>query len=187
MRILVLHSAYGLRPAVREAVQRLEAAGHTATAPDLYAGQTADALEHAIALRDAMGRQELLARAMAATEDFRPDAILGFSLGASLAQRVAVRRGAPLRLVLIHGAAENAERPHPGLRMVLHAAHGDPFVPDDELAVWTDSFVRAGADVTVHRYAGGGHLFTDPGLPDFHPASTARTWDNTLRWLAEAG
>ncbi|MBJ6765620.1 dienelactone hydrolase family protein [Myxococcaceae bacterium JPH2] len=187
MRILVLHSAYGLRPAIQEAVQRLEAAGHSATAPDLYAGATANTLDHALALRDAIGRQELLSRAMAATEAFQPDAILGFSLGASMAQRIAVRRGSPLRLVLFHGAAENAERLHPGLRMTLHAAQGDAFVPDDELAVWKDSFVRAGAQVAVHRYEDGGHLFTDPGLPDFHPATAARAWDNTLRWLAKEG
>ena len=184
MRILLLHSAYGLRPAVREAEARLQSAGHTVLAPDLYDGATADTLERALALRDGIGREALLSRALAAAEESNPEALMGFSLGASLAQRVAVRRGSPSCLVLFHGVAELAEKAMPGLRIQAHVAEGDPFEPDDELAAWRTSFERHGAEVDLRRYAGGGHLFTDAGLPDFHAGSAAVAWDATLHFLA---
>ena len=91
MRILVLHSAYGLRPAVHDRVQRLREAGHQAHAPDLYAGATADTLVNALALRDAAGRKALMQRALAEAQTYAPDALLGFSLGAAIAQRIAVQ------------------------------------------------------------------------------------------------
>ena len=183
MNVLVLHSAYGLRPAVLRAVGRLEASGHTVHAPDLYEGAVADTVERALALRDAVGREVLLARAMAAVEAWKPEALVGFSLGASLAQRVALRRGSPTRLVLFHGIAEPVVQPLPGWRVQAHVARDDPFEPDAELEEWRQSLVRAGALVELHRYSGGGHLFTDPGLPDFHEASAERAWESALRWL----
>ena len=183
MRILILHSVYGLRPAVHDAAARLEAAGHVTHAPDLYGGSTANTRDEGLALRDSVGLEVLLDRALAEAEAWAPDALLGFSMGASLSQRVALRRGGTLPLVLFHGTAEPADRGVPGLRILAHVANDDPFEPDEELESWHTSFVRNGASVELHRYPGG-HLFTDAGLTDFNAQSAEKAWDTTLRWLA---
>ena len=39
---------------------------------------------------------------------------------------------------------------------------------------------RAGADVEVYRYAGAGHLYTDPELPDYDAEAT---WETALSFL----
>jgi dienelactone hydrolase len=59
--LLLLHSAYGLRPAIREAQARLAAAGFAVDTPDLYGGRTADRPEDALALRDRLDRAQVLA------------------------------------------------------------------------------------------------------------------------------
>lgn len=182
MKIVVLHSAYGLRRAVHDGAERLRALGHVVEVPDLYGGRVADTLPEALKLRDELGRERLLERAIALCSRARPDALVGFSLGGSLAQRVVVRTGAPRTLILFHGAAEDAASPQPGLRIQAHFARDDAFSPEDEVARWQESFVAAGARVEVHWYRGG-HLFTDPDLPDFDAPSAAMAWDRTIALL----
>jgi dienelactone hydrolase len=42
---------------------------------------------------------------------------------------------------------------------------------------------RAGADVEIHRYAGAGHLYTDPDLPDYDEKAAEATWRVALGFL----
>jgi dienelactone hydrolase len=59
--LLLLHSAYGLRPAIREAEARLAEAGFVVDTPDLYGGHIADRPEDALALRGTLDRARVLA------------------------------------------------------------------------------------------------------------------------------
>jgi len=45
MNIMLFHSTYGLRPAVRAAADRLRAAGHEVWTPDLFEGHTFETVE----------------------------------------------------------------------------------------------------------------------------------------------
>ena len=182
MRLLLLHSAYGLRPAVREAAERIAGWGLQVHAPDLYHGRCTDRLEEALALRDAAGREALLERALVEAEAFRPDVLLGFSLGASLAHRVFLRGSSALRLVLFHGTAEAPSVPQPGRQVLAHIARGDTFEPEDELRGWKRAWERQGVKVELELYPGG-HLFTDPGLTDYDAVSARRAWALTREWL----
>src|SRR5258705_8525046 len=126
LRVLLVHSAYGLRVAIREAEARLTFAGHEVRAPDLYGGRTAHTVADALALRDHLGRDTLLAEAAAFAEAWPPDAYGGFSLGASFAQHIALRRGVPARLVLFRGVGAAPSAPCPWLAAQAHAAHRAP-------------------------------------------------------------
>lgn len=42
---------------------------------------------------------------------------------------------------------------------------------------------RAGADLEIYRYAGAGHLYTDPGLPDYDEEAAEATWRVALGFL----
>jgi dienelactone hydrolase len=186
--IVLFHSAYGLRPAVREAADRLRAAGHQVAAPDLYDGRTTDTVEEGMEIKNEIGQEELLRRAVTAGAKLgteRP-VYAGFSLGAALAQTLALSDERCRGLLLLHGTSDIAESAAvDALPVQLHVADPDAFEPGDWLNTWYLGMQRAGADLEVYRYPGAGHLYTDPGLPDYDAEAAERTWELALAFLAE--
>ncbi|MEV5443494.1 dienelactone hydrolase family protein [Streptomyces sp. NPDC052644] len=187
MEIMLFHSAYGLRPAVHAAADRLRAAGHQVHVPDLYEGQTAGSAEEAMALRDRIGWEESARRAVAAAAPHSDRGLVyaGISLGAALAQTLAVADEKARGLLLLHGTYEVPESASvDGLPVQLHVADPDPFEPDDWLNTWYLELGRAGAEIEVHRYRGAGHLYTDPELDDYDAEAAELTWAASLEFLA---
>ncbi|MEV0307719.1 dienelactone hydrolase family protein [Nonomuraea fuscirosea] len=187
-RILLLHSMYGLRPAVHQAADRLRAAGHTVHVPDLYDGRVVDTAEEGIAIKDEIGRDELLKRAVAAAAPLSADGLVyaGFSLGAAIAQNLALGDEQSRGLLLMHGTSDMAEGVSADdLPVQLHVADPDTYEPVDWLNAWYLRMRQARADVEVFRYPGAGHLFTDPDLPDHDPEAAERAWAIALDFLAD--
>jgi dienelactone hydrolase len=186
MDIMLFHSTYGLRPAVRSAADRLRAAGHQVWTPDLFDGRTFDTVEEGSAHRDELGKEELLKRAVLAAAPYSERGLVyaGFSLGAATAQTLALGDAKARGLLLLHGTSDLAPNASvDDLPVQLHVAEPDPFEPDDWLSAWYLQMRRAGADVEVYRYAGAGHLYTDPGLPDFDEEAAETTWRVALGFL----
>ncbi|MCE7082016.1 dienelactone hydrolase family protein [Streptomyces sp. ST2-7A] len=198
--VILFHSALGLRPAVLDLAERLRAAGHTVHVPDLYAetdgpggaGTAApvvtDDTQKAAELVESVGREELLRRAAraAAPHSERRPVYAGLSLGASLAQTVALGDSRARGLLLLHGTADLPEDASaPDLPAQLHIADPDPFEPHDWQTAWYLGMRRAGVDLEVFRYPGAGHLYTDPDLPDHDAEATERTLTIALDFLAE--
>jgi dienelactone hydrolase len=181
MTIRLLHSMYGLRPAVLDAAGRLRATGHEVVAPDLYDGRTADDPEGGMRLMDEIGWVELRARAAAAAEPHAGDRLVyaGFSLGAGLAQELAFEDGRAAGLLLMHaGDAKTG-----GLRVQLHIADPDPFETPEVVEEWHAGMRHAGAEAEVFRYPGAGHLFTDPSLPDHDGEAADAAWERAVAFL----
>ncbi|MFJ1790427.1 dienelactone hydrolase family protein [Kitasatospora griseola] len=187
--IVLFHSAYGLRPAVHRAADRLREAGHTVHTPDLYEGRTFDEAEEGMAYRDEVGNDELLRRAVTAVAPLLPAehglVYAGFSLGGSLAQNLALADEQARGLLLLHGTSDLREDAATGIAVQLHVAEPDAYESEDWLNTWYLQMARAGADVEVHRYRGAGHLYTDAELPDYDAEAEARTWAAALDFLAE--
>jgi dienelactone hydrolase len=179
MDIMLFHSTYGLRPAVLAAAERLRAAGHQVWTPDLFDGRVYDSVEEGRAYKDEVGVDELLKRAIvaAAPHSERGLVYAGFSLGAAIAQNLALGDEKARGLLLLHGTSDIAENARvEDLPVQLHVADPDPFEPHDWLTAWYLRMGRTGADVEVHRYPGAGHLFTDPDLPDYDEEAAGLTW-----------
>ncbi|GAA1669648.1 dienelactone hydrolase family protein [Streptomyces yatensis] len=186
--IVLFHSAYGLRPAVQEAADRLRAAGHEVVVPDLYEGQTAETVEDGMVIKERIGRDELLKRAITAAAPYSDRGLVyaGFSLGGALAQNLALADDKARGLLLLHGTSDIADDTTVDeLPVQLHVADPDPFEPHDWLNAWYLRMRRAGADVEVFRYAGAGHIFTDPELPDYDKEAAEATWRVALGFLAD--
>ncbi|WP_221360263.1 dienelactone hydrolase family protein [Streptomyces beigongshangae] len=186
MNIMLFHSTYGLRPAVRDAADRLRAAGHEVWTPDLFEGRTFETVEEGMAFKDELGRDELLRRAVLAAAPYSERGLVyaGFSLGAATAQTLALGDGRARGLLLLHGTSDIAETASVDeLPVQLHVADPDAFEPDDWLTAWYLRMGKAGADVEIHRYAGAGHLYTDPGLPDHDEEAAEATWRVALGFL----
>ncbi|WP_137977555.1 dienelactone hydrolase family protein [Streptomyces violaceusniger] len=185
--IVLFHSAYGLRPAVHEAADRLRAAGHEVVVPDLYEGETAETVEDGMVIKERIGRDELLKRAITAAAPYSDRGLVyaGFSLGGSLAQNLALADDKARGLLLLHGTSDIADdAAADDLPVQLHVADPDPFEPHDWLNAWYLRMRRAGADVEVFRYGGAGHIFTDPELPDYDKEAAEATWRVALGFLA---
>jgi dienelactone hydrolase len=84
----------------------------------------------------------------------------------------------------LHAPTRVPEGVRPGTPVQLHVGGDDArFAPADQIAMFRDSAESCGARATVHQYPGVGHLFTDPSLPDFDAAASARTWAQVLQVL----
>lgn len=186
MNIMLFHSTYGLRPAVRDAAERLRAAGHEVWTPDLFEGRTFDVVEDGREFKEQVGKEELLRRAVLAAAPYSERGLVyaGFSLGAATAQTLALGDARARGLLLLHGTSDLAPNASVDeLPVQLHVADPDPFEPDDWLNAWYLQMRRAGADVEVHRYRGAGHLYTDPQLPDYDAEAAEATWKVALGFL----
>ncbi|GGR72183.1 dienelactone hydrolase [Streptomyces humidus] len=186
MNIMLFHSTYGPRPAVRAAADRLSAAGHEVRTPDLFDGRTFDTVEEGMAYKEEIGKEELLRRAVLAAAPYSERGLVyaGFSLGASIAQTLALGDDKARGLLLLHGTSDLAPNVTvDDLPVQLHVAGPDPFETDDWLSAWYLQMGRAGADVEIYRYAGAGHLYTDPGLPDYDEEAAEATWRVALGFL----
>jgi dienelactone hydrolase len=187
--IVLFHSAYGLRPAVHAAAELLRAAGYEVHVPDLYAGRTAETVEDGMSIKDEIGRDELLMRAVTVSGPLSDRGLVyaGFSLGGSIAQNLALADSKARGLLLLHGTSDIADDAATDIPVQLHVAEPDPFEPEDWLNAWYLGMRKAGADVEVHRYRGAGHLYTDPGLDDYDAEAAERTWASVLGFLADLG
>ncbi|WP_190134309.1 dienelactone hydrolase family protein [Streptomyces longispororuber] len=186
MNIVLFHSTYGLRPAVRAAADRLRAAGHQVWTPDLFDGRTFGTVEEGMAHQEVVGRDELLKRAVLAAAPYSERGLVyaGFSLGASVAQTLALGDDKARGLLLLHGTSDIAENAATDdLPVQLHVAEPDPFETDDWLSAWYLRMGRVGADVEIYRYAGAGHLYTDPDLDDYDAEAAETTWRTALGFL----
>ncbi|MGH3310361.1 MAG: dienelactone hydrolase family protein [Streptomyces sp.] len=184
--VVLFHSVYGLRPAVHAAAERLRAAGHDVHTPDLFEGRTAGTVEEGGKLKDEIGRDELLMRAVTVTAPLSERGLVyaGFSLGGSIAQNLAFADARARGLLLLHGTSDIAEDAAVDeLPVQLHVADPDAFEPHDWLNAWYLRMRRAGADVEIYRYAGAGHLFTDAGLDDYDEAAAEEVWRTALGFL----
>ncbi|MFF2526326.1 dienelactone hydrolase family protein [Streptomyces liangshanensis] len=186
MDIMLFHSMYGLRPAVHAGADRLRAAGHHVHVPDLFEGQTAGTAEEGVALKDKIGKEELLRRAILAAAPYSERGLLyaGFSLGGSIAQTLALGDEKARGLLLLHGTSDIAENAEvDDLPVQLHVADPDPFESHDWLNTWYLRMRRIGADVEIYPYQGAGHLYTDPDLPDYDESAAERTWRTALGFV----
>jgi dienelactone hydrolase len=95
----------------------------------------------------------------------------------------------PACLLLFHGTGP---APEPGtvasarltLSIEAHLAVPDAFEPDDLVRTWRSDMLELGAALTVFHYPGAGHLFTDPGVPDFSRPDAEIAWARGLQFLA---
>jgi dienelactone hydrolase len=183
--VVLFHSVYGRRPAVLDAADQLRAAGHTVIAPDLYAGHVAATADEGFALCDQIGWPVILGRARQALAGMPAETVLaGLSMGASVAAALLTERPGTSGLLLLHNTGGGAEGARRGLPAQLHIAEPDVYQPAAEIVVWEQAMTDAGAAVSVFRYPGAGHLFTDPGSPDHNGPAAALAWQRSLSFLA---
>ncbi|MGW5747492.1 dienelactone hydrolase family protein, partial [Amycolatopsis sp. NPDC003861] len=119
--IVVFHSVLGLRPVELGFADRLRAAGHQVTTPDLYAGRTASTLEEGFAVKDEVGWETIAGRAREAVRELPPETVLvGVSMGAGVVQTVLPHRPGAAAVLLLHALGALPGGVRVGLPVQVH-------------------------------------------------------------------
>ena len=182
--VIFFHSVYGLRSLEHEAVERVQAAGHKAFAPDLYDGLIARSIEEGFEFKDEIGWETICERAEWALAGLPASTVLaGFSMGAGVISSLWPKREKTAGILLLHRVAPIAENARKGLPLQLHLAEPDPFEPEEDVAAWRQAVERSGTAAEIFRYPGGGHLYTDASLPDYNARAADLTWKRVIDFL----
>ena len=182
--VILFHSVYGLRSLEHEAVERLQAVGHKAFAPDLYDGLVARSIDEGFKLKDEIGWATICERAAWAMAGLPASTVLGgFSMGAAVAASLWPKRPQTAGILFLHGIAGIADNARKSLSLQLHLADPDPFEPAEDVAAWRLAAARSGTAAEIFTYPGGGHLYTDASLPDYDAKAADLTWRRVISFL----
>ena len=190
--VVIFHSVLGIRQGELDAAARLNAAGHEVVVPDLYDGRVFDDYDPAMAYSASLDEGFLEKRALAALAEVADGFVVaGFSQGSGIAVSVATRRAVSGVLQFsglnpIEWFGDDAAWPQ-DVDSQSHQKLDDRFRDPVERQA-TDDVTAAGGTLELFDYAGSGHLFTDPTLPDEYDAeATELLWTRVLPFVAARG
>lgn len=191
-RVVLLHSARGLRPGIEGWAERMREIGHEVFTPDLFGGRTFDVLDDGVAFGDGLGVPELVRRTEAALAEAPAELVyVGFSMGAMPAAYCAAIRPETRGAILVHGVPSlpwlGIEAWPEGCAAQVHFAEGDPWVESEEVEAFERTVEAVGAPLEIHGYPGDGHLFTDPESPDYDAAAAELALARVLELLERLG
>ena len=188
--IALFHSVLGLRPGMRDASERLTAAGHDVHLVDQYDGLVFDDYEAASAYAE--GERGFPALMQAALEGVAgidgPFVVAGFSNGGGMAEYVAASRPGVVGVLMLSGALPpdliGITWPS-GVPAQIHYTEADPFRSQDGVDAVLAAVRAAGGEAEAFDYPGSGHLFADPSKEDeFQPEEADLMWGRVLAFLA---
>jgi carboxymethylenebutenolidase len=187
--VLVLHAWWGLNDDARAYARRLADQGFTVESPDLYGeGRTATEIPAAEALlkaRDTARQQQEVDRAADRLAKAGRFAVLGWSMGGSLAWDLVERRPGTVAALVDHYGGGWPE-PDATLPPILgHYGELDDDPPVDLVHKLEQRARDAGAAPEFHIYPGAKHWFAEPSRPQYDAAAAALAWDRTLRFLTQ--
>ena len=190
--VLVLHSWWGLTPWTKEFCRRIAGAGYTALAPDLFDGvQPMTEAEGEAVLAD-LSPDELSGLVMSSAQTLRaasadaakPIAVIGFSMGASLAMWVSARLTSEIGAVVAFYGAQSIDFDDATAAYQGHFAEDDHIVSEEDRVV-TEAFIRLGGRTTdFHLYPGTKHWFFEEG-ENFDNEAAELAWSRVEAFLNE--
>ncbi len=183
--VLVLHSWHGLNDWTKDFCRRLAAQGYTVLAPDLLLGEAGEA---ALGARDPDELAGLVfssaqALRMNSADAAEPIAVVGFSMGASLAMWLSARLPTSIDRVVAFYGSQAIDFDQSTARYQGHFAQDDDYVSEED-RVTTEAFIRIGGrDADFHLYPDTQHWFFEDG-DTFDPEAAELAWQRMVSFLA---
>lgn len=199
--VLVLQEIFGLNRYVRSVVDELAAAGFRAWAPELFhreapgfaAGYDPEGIAAgraqiaALDLEGLHAEVEVMLRALGPG----PVGVIGFCYGGLLAWEIHGLHPTAAAVAFygrVHSPSLGGLAPierTAGFRgpMLAHFASDDPSIPPEAVAAAAAALVRAPARGTIEVWPGVQHGFHCWDRAAHHPATAARAWEDTIRFL----
>lgn len=188
--VLLFHHVLGVTDGIRWFADELRSAGHDVTIADLWDGQTYPSIEAGVAHAQEVGFGNVIERGAALAGELPAGAVvIGMSLGALPAQKVAMTRPGIGGAVLLYSAipAEEFGGPWPAdVAVQIHIAEEDENLEEGELE-GAKALADEAADGAIFLYPGTAHLIAEKGFADFDPESAALILSRTKEFLARVG
>lgn len=185
--VILFHHAQGLTDGVREFADRLRAAGHQVTVPDLYDGATFDALEDGVGYAQQVGFDTIIERGRLAAGRLPSEIVYaGFSLGVLPAQMLAQTKPGAQGALLFHACVPPSEFGGPwpqGVPVQIHAMDADELFVTEDLAAARE-LAETAKDAELFLYPGDQHLFADRSLPGYDESAATLLLQHVLSFLA---
>jgi carboxymethylenebutenolidase len=175
--VLVIPEAFGLTSHFKSFADRLN---HdevfTALAFDIYDGATAAHRDEAVALRDSLDGDRVIAKLEAAAEHLTTNwhprlGVIGFSLGAACA--VALAQEIEIEATVVYYGFDDVEPDRWHGPVLGHFAENDDAPEPVEAKGFLDAVLAAGEEAEMHVYEGVGHGFANQDRPSSFDAASA--------------
>ena len=189
--VVLFHHAQGLTDGVQDFANRLRAAGHDVTVPDLYDGATFSTLDEGVGYAERVGFDTIIKRGGLAADGLPHDIVYaGFSLGVMPAQMLAQTRPGAKGALLFHSCAPPSAFGGPwpqGVPLQIHAMDADEwFVAEGDIDAARD-LVETVEGAELFLYPGDRHLFADNSLPAYDEAAATLLRQRVLDFLDSVG
>ncbi len=187
--VLLLHSWWGLSRFFRGLADRLADEGYTVLAPDLNAGALFDDHEAAsahLAEADVDRMASLVlssARLLGDKAAGDRIAVVGFSMGASLALWASVRLPDLVTAVSAFYGTQSIDFTGSAAEYQLHLAGRDAMVVDDDAAFMQATMGLEKLDVETWIYPDVPHWFFEADRPEHDPPAAESAWDRMVAFL----
>lgn len=188
--VLMFHHVLGVTDGIRWFADELRSAGHEVTIADLWEGQTYPSIEAGVAHAQEVGFGNVIERGAALASELPEGAVVvGMSLGALPAQKVAQTRPGIRGAVLLYSAIPSEEfgGPWPAdVAVQIHIAEEDENLEEGELD-GAKALAAEAADGAIFLYPGTAHLIAEKGFADFDPESASLILSRTKEFLDRVG
>jgi dienelactone hydrolase len=185
--IVLFHHAQGLTPGVLAFADELRGAGYAVNTPDLYEGETFEALDAGLAHAEEIGFGNIVERGRLAVMDMQDGLVYaGFSLGVLPAQMLAQSRPGARGALLYHGciSLETLGGSWPeGVAVQIHGMEDDPIFSTEGDLDAAEELVETADNAELFLYPGQEHLFADASLPSYDPGAASLLLERTLSFL----
>ena len=181
---MLFHHAGGLTPGVDSFAQVLRDAGHTVHSPDLFGGRTFADVHDGVAFAESAGEETFAARAAEVVAPMRTDLVYGgLSMGGARAAEQVLTRPGARGAFFLYGAIVpswwGATWPV-GVPSQAHVMDGDEWrEPEAE-----EQYLAEVPGAELFVYPGTGHLFAEPGHPDYDREVADLATSRVLTFLA---
>ncbi|MGF1618021.1 MAG: dienelactone hydrolase family protein [Acidimicrobiia bacterium] len=189
--VLLLHSFWGLTPAVKVMADRLADEGYTVLVPDINFGELPDseteAVDHlGMANPDRLASLVLSSAQLLAEKSSQPTiAAVGFGMGGSMALWASVRLNSIVDRVVSFYGTQQIDFAGSRSRYMVHLAESDEYITDDETAFMEATMGLESLEVAFHYYPRTRHGFADPDGATFDPDSSDLAWKRTVEFLRD--
>jgi carboxymethylenebutenolidase len=188
--VLVLHSWWGLNDWTKDFCRRIAGLGYTVVCPDLLGGVHPEDEAAGEAALAAISPDELSSLVMSSAATLRalssdlnqPIAVVGLSMGASLAFWLAARLPADVCAAVAFYGSQSIDFEAARATFQGHFGDDDHLVSEEDRVV-TESFLRLGDNETeFHVYSGARHWFMETGA-NFDSEAAVAAFDRMAEFL----